>query len=133
VVTCAFRARRNMRPSLGRGRGIAVWFLSGLSACSPHSMPGPVPRLCSAGAALVAAWLCTGHVTGAPQAVRPQRHWRLTTERILVWLRLAEPSARAAGDVDAHRRSPGSQGGEAAAELRAAGPPACGSGRPCGG
>jgi hypothetical protein len=31
-------------------------------------------------------------------------HWRLTAERVLVWLGLAEPSARAASEVDAHRR-----------------------------
>ena len=32
-------------------------------------------------------------------------HWRLTAERVLVWLGLAEPSAgRTASEVDAHRR-----------------------------
>ena len=31
-------------------------------------------------------------------------HWRLTADRVLVWLGLAEPSARAASEVDAHRR-----------------------------
>jgi len=107
VVTCAFRARRNMRAFGSAGaEGIAVWVLSGLSAVfsslDARSGAEAVFRLAPP---LVAAWLwhramSLEHRKASGRSV----HWRLTTERVLVWLRLAEPSVRAAGDVDAHRR-----------------------------
>ena len=107
VVTCAFRARRNMRAFGSAGaEGIAVWVLSGLSAVfsslDARSGAEAVFRLAPP---LVAAWLwhramSLEHRRLAGRSV----HWRLTAERVLVWLRLAEPAARAAGDVDAHRR-----------------------------
>jgi hypothetical protein len=107
VVTCAFRARRNMRAFGSAGaEGIAVWVLSGLSAVfsalDARSGAEAVFRLAPP---LVAAWLwhramALENRRTAGRAV----HWRLTSERVLVWLGLAEPSARAASDVDAHRR-----------------------------
>ncbi len=107
VVTCAFRARRNMRAFGTAGaEGIAVWVLSGLSAVfsslDARSGAEAVFRLAPP---LVAAWLwhramSLEHRRSSGRAV----HWRLTAERILVWLGLAEPSARATGEVDAHRR-----------------------------
>ena len=107
VVTCAFRARRNMRAFGTAGaEGIAVWVLSGLSAVfsslDARSGAEAVFRLAPP---LVAAWLwhramSLEHRRSSGRAV----HWRLTAERILVWLRLAEPFARATGEVDAHRR-----------------------------
>ena len=107
VVTCAFRARRNMRAFGSAGaEGIAVWVLSGLSAVfsslDARSGAEAVFRLAPP---LVAAWLwhramSLEHRRSSGRSV----HWRLTAERVLVWLGLAEPSARAASDVDAHRR-----------------------------
>lgn len=107
VVTCAFRARRNMTEFSSAGvEGIAVWVLSGLSAVfsalDARSGPEAAFRLAPP---LVAAWLwhramSLEHRRTSGRAV----HWRLTAERVLVWLGLAEPAARAASDVDAHRR-----------------------------
>ncbi len=107
VVTCAFRARRNMRAFASAGaEGIAVWVLSGLSAVfaslDARSGAEAVFRLAPP---LVAAWLwhramSLEHRRSSGRSV----HWRLTAERVLVWLGLAEPSARAASEVDAHRR-----------------------------
>ena len=107
VVTCAFRARRNMRAFGSAGtEGIAVWVLSGLSAVfsslDARSAAEAVFRLA---APLVAAWLWErGLALERRRASGRVVHWRLTAERILVWLGVAEPSARAASDVDAHRR-----------------------------
>jgi hypothetical protein len=107
VVTAAFRARRNMRAFGSAGaEGIAVWVLSGLSAVfaamDARSGAEAVFRLAPP---LVAAWLWHRALSlerrrSSSRAV----HWRVTAERVLVWLGLAEPSARAAGEVDAHRR-----------------------------
>lgn len=107
VVTCAFRARRNMRSFGSAGaEGLAVWVLSGLSALfsalDARSGAEAVFRLAPP---LVASWLwhramSLEHRRSAGRTV----HWKLTLERVLVWLRLAEPSARTAGEVDAHRR-----------------------------
>jgi hypothetical protein len=107
VVTSAFRARRNMRWFGSAGaEGIAVWVLSGLSAVfaamDASSAAEAVFRLAPP---LVAAWLW--HRALSLERRRSSGrvvHWRLTAERVLVWLGLAEPSARAAGEVDAHRR-----------------------------
>lgn len=107
VVTCAFRARRNMR-SFGSAaaEGLAVWVLAALSAVfsalDARSGAEAVFRLAPP---LVAAWLW--HRAMALEQRRSSGrgvHWRLTLERILVAVGLAEPSARAASDVDAHRR-----------------------------
>jgi hypothetical protein len=107
VVTCAFRARRNMRVFGSAGaEGIAVWVLSGLSAVfSSLDARSGAEALFRLTPPLVAAWLwhramSLEHRRSSGHSV----HWRVTAERVLVWLRLAEPSARAAGDVDAHRR-----------------------------
>jgi hypothetical protein len=107
VVTCAFRARRNMRAFSSAGaEGIAVWVLSGLSAVfsalDARSGAEAVFRLAPP---LVAAWLWHRAMSLEHRKLSGRSvHWRLTAERVLVWLRLAEPSARAAGDVEAHRR-----------------------------
>jgi hypothetical protein len=125
VVTCAFRARRNMRAFGSAGaEGIAVWVLSGLSAVfsslDARSGAEAVFRLAPP---LVAAWLWHRAMSLEHRKLSGRSvHWRLTTERILVWLRLAEPSARAAGDVDAHRRIARlARAAKRLRELRAAG------------
>jgi hypothetical protein len=107
VVTCAFRARRNMRQfSAASAEGIAVWVLSGLSAMfsamDARSAAEAVFRLA---APLVAAWLWHRAMSlEHRRSFGRVLHWRLTAERVLVWVGLAEPSARAVGEVDAHRR-----------------------------
>jgi hypothetical protein len=107
VVACAFRARRNMRSFGSAGaEGVAVWVLSGLSAVfSALDAASAAEAVFRLAPPLVAAWLwhramSLEHRRSTGRAV----HWRLTAERILVWLGLAEPSARAASEVDAHRR-----------------------------
>jgi hypothetical protein len=125
MVTCAFRARRNMRSFGSAGaEGIAVWVLSGLSAVfsalDARSGAEAVFRLAPP---LVAAWLwhramSLEHRRSSGRTV----HWRLTSERVLVWLGLAEPSARAASEVDAHRRIARlARAAKRLRELRAAG------------
>jgi hypothetical protein len=107
VVTCAFRARRNMRSFGSAGaEGVAVWVLSGLSAVfSALDAASAAEAVFRLAPPLVAAWLwhramSLEHRRSSGRSV----HWRLTAERVLVWLGLAEPSARAASEVDAHRR-----------------------------
>jgi hypothetical protein len=125
VLAAAFRARRNMRSFGSAGaEGLAVWVLSGLSAMfaalDARSAAEAAFRLAPP---LVAAWLWE-------RGLRLERrktdgrsvYWRLSAERVLVWLRLAEPSARAAGDVDAHRRIARlARAAKRLRELRAAG------------
>ncbi|WP_283138078.1 hypothetical protein [Rhizohabitans arisaemae] len=108
VITSAVRARRNMRENYAAGiDGVAVWALTGLSAVlssmDARSLAEAMFRLA---APLVAAWLWE-------RGMRIERHritgrhrinWRITPERALVRIGLAEVSDRTASDVDAHRR-----------------------------
>ncbi|WP_182884783.1 hypothetical protein [Microbispora sp. H10885] len=108
VITSAVRARRNMRENYSAGiDGVAVWALTCLSAVlssmDARSVAEAVFRLA---APLVAAWLWERgmaiervRITG-----RGRINWRLTPERILVRVGLAEVSDRTASEVDAHRR-----------------------------
>ncbi|WP_433363875.1 hypothetical protein [Streptosporangium sp. CA-115845] len=108
VVISAVRARKNMRENFSAGiDGIAVWALTGLSAVlsamEASSLPEAVFRLA---APLVAAWLWErGMAIERHRATGRKRiHWRLTPERILVRLGLAESRDRTAEEVDAQRR-----------------------------
>ncbi len=108
VITSAVRARRNMRENYSAGiDGLAVWVLTSLSAVlssmDARSVAEAVFRLA---APLVAAWLWERgmaiervRITG-----RGRINWRLTPERVLVRIGLAEVSDRTASEVDAHRR-----------------------------
>ncbi|MEU8176273.1 hypothetical protein AB0C14_25640 [Microbispora hainanensis] len=108
VITSAVRARRNMRENYSAGiDGLAVWVLTSLSAVlssmDARSVAEAVFRLA---APLVAAWLWERgmaiervRITG-----RGRINWRLTPERVLVRIGLAEASDRTASEVDAHRR-----------------------------
>ncbi len=108
VITSAVRARRNMRENYSAGiDGIAVWVFTSLSAVlssmDARSVAEAVFRLA---APLVAAWLWERgmaiervRITG-----RGRINWRLTPERVLVRVGLAEASDRTASEVDAHRR-----------------------------
>lgn len=104
ILASALRARRHRidHGSLGVD-GVAVWglaFLSGLlSATDTHTAGATLGRLI---VPLVAAWMFeraisveradkVGALNGIP--------WRITPQRVLVWLRLADPSERDVADV----------------------------------
>ncbi|WP_433241447.1 hypothetical protein ACQPYK_36240 [Streptosporangium sp. CA-135522] len=108
VITSAVRAKRSMKEKYSAGvDGMAVWALTSLSAVlsamEAASLPEAVFRLA---APLVAAWLWERGM-----AIERHRltglagiHWRITPERILVRLGLAEARDRTASEVDTHRR-----------------------------
>ncbi|GAA4560400.1 hypothetical protein [Planotetraspora kaengkrachanensis] len=108
VITSAVRARRNMRENYSAGiDGIAVWALTGLSAVlsslDARSLAEALFRLA---APLVAAWLWERGMAIERHRItgRARINWRLTPERVLVRVGLAEASDRTASEVDAHRR-----------------------------
>ncbi|MFG6197434.1 hypothetical protein [Nonomuraea sp. JJY05] len=108
IITSAVRARRNMRENFSAGiDGIAVWALTCLTAVlssmDARSLPEAVFRLA---APLVAAWLWERGMAIERHRIRGtgRINWRLTPERLLVRIGLAEVSDRTASEVDAHRR-----------------------------
>ncbi|MBF8190070.1 hypothetical protein ITP53_30950 [Nonomuraea sp. K274] len=108
IITSAVRARRNMRENFSAGiDGIAVWALTCLTAVlssmDARSLPEAMFRLA---APLVAAWLWERGMAIERHRIRGtgRINWRLTPERLLVRLGLAEVSDRTASEVDAHRR-----------------------------
>jgi len=108
IITSAVRARRNMRENFSAGiDGVAVWALTGLTAVlssmDARSIPETIFRLASP---LVAAWLWERGMAIERHRIsgRSRINWRLTPERILVRLGLAEAKDRTADEVDAHRR-----------------------------
>lgn len=108
VITSAVRARRNMRENFSAGiDGIAVWALTGLTAVlssmDARSVAEAIFRLA---APLVAAWLWERGMAIERHRItgRARINWRLTPERALVRVGLAEVSDRTASEVDAHRR-----------------------------
>ena len=108
VITSAVRAKRSMTERFSAGiDGIAVWALTSLSAAlsamEARSLPEAVFRLA---APLVAAWLWERGMAVERRRVSGLSgiNWRLTPERILVRLGLAEARDRTADEVDAHRR-----------------------------
>lgn len=123
AFTCALRARRNiLDPAIGKAGidGIAVWVVTALSgvfsAMDADSAEVAVFRLVMP---LLAAWLWERGMSIERRRVRGGStiHWRVTPERVLVWLRIAEPSGRTASEVDAHRRL--TRVAKAAAKVRA--------------
>ncbi|MGA4989832.1 hypothetical protein [Nonomuraea bangladeshensis] len=108
IVISALRARRSMRENYTAGLdGIAVWALAALTAvlASIDAKSGGemVFRLA---APMVAAWLWERGMRLERRKLRGLSgiNWRLTPERILVRLGLAEATDRTASEVDAHRR-----------------------------
>src|SRR5690606_14861698 len=108
VVTSAVRAKRSMREHFKADvDGIAVWALACLTAARAslgHATLGEdVLRLA---APLVAAWLWERGMRLERRRMRGMTgiNWRLTPERVMVWLGLAEANDRTASEVDAHRR-----------------------------
>lgn len=120
AFTCALRARRNIREQGRAGvDGAAVWGVTALSgvfsAMEADSAQVAVFRLVMP---LLAAWLWERGMSIERRKARGGStiHWRVTPERVLVWLRVAEPSGRTASEVDAHRRL--TRVAKAAAHLR---------------
>jgi predicted RNA-binding Zn ribbon-like protein len=108
VITSAVRARRNMRENYSAGiDGVAVWALTCLTAVlssmDARSVAEAVFRLA---APLVAAWLWERGMAIERHRItgRSRINWRITPERALVRVGLAEVSDRTASEVDAHRR-----------------------------
>ncbi|MFD1547048.1 hypothetical protein [Nonomuraea guangzhouensis] len=108
MVTEAVRARRNMREHGSAGLdGIAVWALACLTAVlSSMDAKQPAEAVFRLAAPLVAAWMWERGMRLERRRQRGKKgvHWRITPERVLVWLGLAEARDRTASEVDAHRR-----------------------------
>ncbi|GGS66544.1 hypothetical protein GCM10010156_26760 [Planobispora rosea] len=108
VITSAVRARRNMRENFSAGiDGIAVWALTCLTAVlSSMDARSPAEAVFRLAAPLVAAWLWERGMAIERHRItgRGRIHWRVTPERLLVRVGLAEVSDRTASEVDAHRR-----------------------------
>ncbi|GAA3138612.1 hypothetical protein GCM10010466_31960 [Planomonospora alba] len=108
VITSAVRARRNMRENFSAGiDGVAVWALTCLTAVlSSMDARSPAEAVFRLSAPLVAAWLWERGMAIERHRItgRARIHWRLTPERMLVRVGLAEVSDRTASEVDAHRR-----------------------------
>ena len=119
MLASAVRARRNMRDSAARAKtdpfvrpsagidGTAVWVLTGLTAVlSSLEAASPPEFIFRLAAPLVAAWLWERGMAIERQRItgRSRINWRLTPERVLVRLGLAEANDRTASEVDAHRR-----------------------------
>jgi hypothetical protein len=108
MVTEAVRARRNMREHGSAGLdGIAVWALACLTAVlSSLDARQPAEVIFRLAAPLVAAWMWE---RGMRLERRRQRgktsiNWRLTPERVLVRLGIAEARDRTVAEVDAYRK-----------------------------
>ncbi|MFF5207093.1 hypothetical protein [Streptosporangium sp. NPDC000396] len=108
VITSAVRARRNMRENYSAGiDGIAVWTLTSLSAVlSSMDARSPAEAVFRLAAPLVAAWLWERGMAIERHRItgRARINWRITPERMLVRVGLAEVSDRTTSEVDAHRR-----------------------------
>lgn len=123
AFTCALRARRNiLDPKVGKAGvdGIAVWVVTALSGMfSAMDAGANEVGLFRLVMPLLAAWLWERGMSIERRRVRGGStiHWRVTPERVLVWLRIAEPSGRTASEVDAHRRL--TRVAKAAAKVRA--------------
>ncbi|MGH3380739.1 MAG: hypothetical protein ACRDP6_38995 [Actinoallomurus sp.] len=115
LFTSGLRARRNVKETEEHTAGvdgIAVWVLAAISgtlaSTTAGSFRGALLRLT---AAAVAAWLWERGLTSERRRARKQDggrgrriNWKLTPERVLVRLGVAESTDRTAIDVDAHRR-----------------------------
>lgn len=108
VMVSAVRARRSMRENFSAGiDGVAVWALACLTAVlSTMDARNVAEAIFRLSAPLVAAWLWERGMSIERRRLTGKKriNWRITPERILVRLGLAESSDRTASDVDAHRR-----------------------------
>jgi hypothetical protein len=113
MLTCALRARRRVRdPQIGSAgiEGVMVWVTAAtsgvLSASDADTAGGVVVRLITP---MFAAFLWERGMSIERRKADQRRspvhiHWRITPERVLVWLGLAEASDRTATEVDTQRR-----------------------------
>ena len=111
VVVSGIRARKNIRDTGTAGvDGVAMWVLTVLSGVLSASVSGSVRE--AAGRLVVpavGAWLWERAMTPERRAQRARRtagpvHWRITPERIFVWLRLADATDTDVSTVDAGRK-----------------------------
>ncbi|MEV5707264.1 hypothetical protein [Actinoallomurus sp. NPDC052274] len=119
-MTSAVRARRTMREEARKAAadptyeprgagpdGIAVWVLTCasavLSTIDSDSFAEGVFRTI---APLVSAWLWHRGMSVELRRISGRKgyNWRITPERLFVWLGIAEPIGRTTDEVDAHRR-----------------------------
>lgn len=105
---CVLRARRKIRdPQIGKAGidGALVWVMSAisavLSATDAHGW-GAVARMVFPFAAAI-LWE-RGLAIERKRTGRSGLNWRITPERVLVRLGIAEGTERATSEVDAHRR-----------------------------
>jgi len=110
TIAEGLRARRNMRDFKAAGvDGVAMWAGAGVSAflscLAATTIAEALFRLVPP---LAAAWLWERTLVAERRRTREPRarqiQWRISPERILVWLNLAEPTGRTLGDVAAQRR-----------------------------
>jgi hypothetical protein len=108
IIISAVRAHRNMREKYSAGLdGIAVWALACLTAVlSALDATNGAEAVFRLVAPLVAAWLWERGMRLERHRIRGTKgiHWRITPERVLVRLGLAETTDRTASEVDAQRR-----------------------------
>lgn len=107
----ALRARKNIKESGTAGvDGIGLWVLTGISAALSTSVAGNVRE--ALGRAIipaVGAWLWERALAPQRRAARARKargpvRWRLTPERVFVWLRLADAVDTDVSTVEAGRR-----------------------------
>jgi len=110
-VAEALRARKNIRETGSAGvDGIGLWVLTGISAALSTSVAGNVRE--ALGRAIipaVGAWLWERALAPQRRAARARRErgpvrWRITPERVFVWLRLADAVDTDVSTVEAGRR-----------------------------
>lgn len=107
----ALRSRKNIRESGSAGvDGIGMWVLTGISAALSTSVAGNVRE--ALGRAIIPAvgcWLWERALAPQRRAARARKvrgpvRWRITGERIAVWLRLADAVDTDVLTVDSARR-----------------------------
>lgn len=115
VFVSGLRARRNIRETPEHTAGVdgaAVWVIAMVSGTLASTAAGSFRGvLLFMTAATVAAWLWERGLAGERRRARKKDrqedrriNLRITPERILVKLRIAESTGRTASDVDTHRR-----------------------------
>jgi hypothetical protein len=111
VVVEGLRSRKNIAETGKAGAdGVGLWVLAGLSSVLASSASGSAQEaLGRLAIPLVAAWLWERLLAPQRRArknLRPPSpiRWRITPERILVWLRLADATDMDVSKVDAGRR-----------------------------
>jgi hypothetical protein len=110
----ALRARKNIKESGTAGvDGVGLWVLTGISAALSTSVAGNVRE--ALGRAIipaVGAWLWERALAPQRRAARVRKakgpiRWRITPERVAVWLRLADAVDTDVVTVDSARRVAG--------------------------